>query len=73
MNDSAPRGLDALEQSCVRPGHWLIEGRTVTRKRTYGRRGPYFWEITLFEEKPVQRATLAECREYIATECEQGR
>jgi hypothetical protein len=53
-----------LEQGCVRPGVWLIEGRTVTRQRINRRTR---WVVDYFGD--VQTTdTLREARQAIADE-----
>jgi hypothetical protein len=58
--------MSRLEQSCVRPGLWLIEGRTVRRitpasaKRTK-------WQIEYFG-RIAYAATLERARELILSE-----
>ena len=55
-------GLD-LEQSCVAPGHWRIEGWTVRRTQTG-------WTVAQFDNEPSPAAkrfrTLRDAREWIA-------
>jgi hypothetical protein len=54
-----------LEQSCIEPGRWGIEGWTVTRT-TDG------WTAERFGEQ-FDRRTLGEVREEIADRIEQAR
>lgn len=56
-----------LEQSCVRPGHWRIEGWDVRRvDRT--------WIAARFADEPaIVRPTLHAIREEIADRIEQSR
>lgn len=54
-----------LEQKCVRPGEWLIEGYTV-RHVKYARPHGWWWRIAGPAPVPgVQRRTLAEIRDWI--------
>jgi hypothetical protein len=54
-----------LEQKCVRPGNWWIEGYNVRRhhRRTY-----IPWKIYHFEEKVHEAQTLADARVWIANQ-----
>jgi hypothetical protein len=55
-----------LEQRCVEPGHWLIEGYDVKRVK-YGWPQGWWWRIALPGGvlAEVQRRTLGEIREWI--------
>lgn len=61
-----------LEQRCIDPGQWLIEGVTVTRHRQYGL--STWWVI---HEQPgihsQQVPTLAEARRRIVDAINAGR
>lgn len=66
MTDN-PEAL-GLEQRCVRPGQWVIEGYTVTR--TIGRgvntgKRLVWWTITEPKGVGVTRNTLDKVREWI--------
>lgn len=53
-------GVAHLEQVCIAPGHWHIEGRDV-------RRTPHGWTVTRFADEPNTTVrTLREAREWIA-------
>lgn len=54
--DSGP--VDPLEQRCVKPGHWVIEGYTVKRHGTR-------WRILAPVSYRVYAHTLAEARDWI--------
>lgn len=57
-SDSGP--VVGLEQSCIKPGHWLIEGYDVYRWKTGG------WRAYHFGRKVGWFRTLREAREWIA-------
>jgi hypothetical protein len=62
----------ALEQSCIRPGLWLIEGYTVERRRQAGT-GAVRWWISRQDERgawwhKVVVADLGRAREWIQEE-----
>lgn len=50
-----------LEQRCIRPGHWLIEGHDV--KLTGGRHGS--WTVTFAGVPLAQVLYLDDAREWI--------
>lgn len=58
--DSGP--VSPLEQRCVRPGHWVIEGYDVMR-RSNVRPDSTWWVIGKLEF-----STLAEARDWIREE-----
>lgn len=60
--DSGP--VVGLEQACVRPGHWLIEGYDVMRMTHNSPRRR--WEIMRFGKWVHEVPTLAEARDWIA-------
>ena len=66
-----------LEQRCVRPGVWLIEGYRVRRiKYVRGGSRPLgtWWRVTQPDGKLADpRRTLNEVREWIRCQIEQGR
>lgn len=51
-----------LEQKCVHPGYWRIEGYDVEHARLIGAR----WHIRLFGKLQASFGSLRECREWIA-------
>jgi hypothetical protein len=57
-----------LEQSCVRPGHWLIEGYDVTREH------PVLgtWVVSRFGQPVAFRRTLDGARIWIADQVNGG-
>lgn len=60
-----------LEQSCVRPGHWLIEGYDVERLVLHkGRRVRGQWIIRHFGEEKAVVTGLAAARDWIRQEKE---
>lgn len=62
-----------LEQRCVRPGLWRIEGWDVERYHWQGH--GWRWRIKGSTDVPapgVQRRTLAEIREWIRERREEG-
>ena len=60
---SRERGpLVPLEQSCRRPGQWLIEGYDVWRVRDWPET---YWQIARFGQHAATAATLADAREWI--------
>lgn len=52
-----------LEQRCIDPGHWLIEGHDVKRVRIDGQR--VRWNISFIGEPVGNTRTLAKARELI--------
>jgi len=58
MADDIVYGLAHLEQKCVEPGHWRIEGWTV-RKTARG------WAVSGFDHPGVTVSTLRAAREWI--------
>jgi hypothetical protein len=63
MTDN-PEAL-GLEQRCVEPGHWRIEGHDV-------KKGRKCWYVSYFDNYLTKRLTLRECREYIKDRIIQG-
>jgi hypothetical protein len=56
-----------LEESCLQPGHWLIEGHDVKRVRMSGQRTR--WNIYFVVAEPIAvTSTLAEARTFIRNE-----
>jgi hypothetical protein len=56
-----------LEQACIEPGHWVIEGRDVSRRTRGAAKGhKQCWEIRFFNEPVVAFNTLGEVRNWIA-------
>jgi hypothetical protein len=51
-----------LEQKCVKPGRWLIEGYNVVRRGTSGHT---WWLISRDGTALANRDTLTEAREWI--------
>jgi hypothetical protein len=56
-SDSGP--VMGLEQRCVEPGYWRIEGYDVYRVTQF------LWRIVYFKEEVALCGTLRECREWI--------
>jgi len=55
-------GLAGLEQRCVKPGHWMVEGCDVIRIR---HNGEIAWRVVYFGIIEYTGRTLLECREWI--------
>lgn len=51
-----------LEQSCIRPGHWRIEGYDVHRVRDGGET---YWEIRRFGQHVETAVSLGDARAWI--------
>lgn len=75
-SDSGPVN-GGLEQSCQRPGHWLIEGYDVKRTQHFqeavwndGRSHKtwWTWRITKPGRYYSEHRTLAEARDWIASQ-----
>lgn len=62
--DSGP--VEPLEQRCIEPGHWLIEGYDVIKTNSQVTRGfvPN-WAISLFGEHRANVRTLSDARDWI--------
>lgn len=67
MSDIIYRGSN-LEQKCIQPGHWLIEGRDVYHRR--GRRAEKWNSEWYIKNTPVVMRTLEEIRDHIRGEKE---
>jgi len=68
-SDSGP--VLGLEQRCIRPGRWLIEGYTVVRHGTASR--PLHWTVYDGPSMAARVDKLATAREWIADEREASR
>jgi hypothetical protein len=63
--DSGP--VAQLEQRCVEPGHWLIEGRHVRAVYQGRSRKVLSWTVGVFDDEvsPAPFGTLNEARDWI--------
>jgi hypothetical protein len=67
--------VNPLEQSCIGPGHWYIEGyRVIRRTGLRARKWSSEWHITFNrDDEPVIRRTLGEARDWIRDQIEARR
>jgi hypothetical protein len=60
-------GRAPLEQRCIEPGHWYIEGRHVRAVYQGRSRNVLAWDIDVFpgETPPGRISTLSQARDWI--------
>lgn len=58
-----PHSVAALEQKCLKPGLWRIQGHTVQRHHS-----SKWWFIVTGNPPEHAFCTLRECREWIASQ-----
>jgi hypothetical protein len=69
MNEDIP----SLEQRCIRPGEWMIEGWNCRRVQDMTDSRNYWWVCERFKGEYFHRHNLADVREVIAEKKEMER